>query len=114
MITNLIQASSRKMIRRILGCFKLDFMNMCHRRITVWANCFVCLEWAFIFMKDSATYNMSKTISAWVVLPQLVHWCIALHSHNTRSHMKISHDNKTWGGWLMLLLPDAHVLIEED
>jgi len=64
---------------------------------------FICFERAFIFMKDSATDNMNKIITSRVVLPQLVSRYFALDSQNTRSHRKISHDNKPW---LLLMIRD--------
>jgi hypothetical protein len=63
----------------------------------------MCIEWAFIFMKDSATDYTNKIIAAGVVLPQLVSRHFALDSHNTRSHRKISRGNKTW---LLLMIRD--------
>jgi hypothetical protein len=47
-------------------------------------------------MNDFVTDYMNKTISAKVVLPELVSRHFALDSHNTRSHRKISHGNETW------------------
>jgi hypothetical protein len=54
-------------------------------------------------MNDFVTDYMNKTISAKVVLPQLVSRHFALDSHHTRSHRKISHGNKTW---LVLMIRD--------
>jgi hypothetical protein len=45
-------------------------------------------------MKDSATENIDKTIATQAVLLQLVNSCCAIDSKNTRSHRKITHDNK--------------------